>query len=109
MAYKLRKCCLVSLCLLSVLCVGISLSQAQDPHIDTCYSYYEEILDIQEQRTLFQDGLEQLLDLFAQGKVSKKELDMASSLWHTVESRLKAQVTGIYAIAYAEGCFETTK
>ena len=106
MAYKLQKCCLVSLCLLSVLCVDISLSQARDPQLDKCYSYYEQILDIQDRRKMFQDGLDVLFDLYAQGKLSKNELDNTVALWHTVETSLRAEVTSLYDTAYTEGCFD---
>ena len=106
MAYRLQKCCLVSLCLLWVLCVDISLSQARDPQIDKCYSYYEQILDIQDRRKMFQDGLDVLFDLYAQGKLSKNELDNTVALWHTVETSLRAEVTSLYDIAYTEGCFD---
>ena len=69
------------------------------------HTYFEQILEIQQQRRGFQDGLELLLDLHARGKVSKKDLDKSIALWHTVESTLKEEVTALYDKAYAEGCF----
>ena len=94
------------LCLLSVLCVRISTLKAQEDQINKCFAYYEQIVEIQEQRTMFQHGLEQIIDLFADGKLSKKEVDRSIALWHTVESKLKREVTSLYDTAYAEGCFD---
>ena len=74
--------------------------------MNKCFGYYEQIVEIQEQRTMFQLGLEQIIDLFAEGKLSKKEVDRAISLWHTVESKLKREVTSLYDTAYTEGCFD---
>ena len=70
-----------------------------------CYSYYEQIIDIQDRRKMFQDGVDILFDLYAQGKLKKKELDTTLALWHTIESKLKREVTTLYDTAYAEGCF----
>ena len=84
----------------------ISTVQAQEDQINKCFAYYEQIIEIQEQRTLFQHGLEQIIGLFTEGKLSKKEVDRSIALWHTVESRLKGEVTSLYDAAYAEGCFD---
>lgn len=71
-----------------------------------CYSYFVEILEIQDQRHKFRVGVEHILELAAQEKVDKKTLDMTIALWHTVESNLKREVTSLYDTAYAEGCFD---
>jgi len=86
--------------------VRISILQAEEEQMNKCHTYFEQILEIQEQRKQFQDGLELLLDLHAVGKVSKKDLDKSIALWHTVESTLKEEVTALYDKAYAEGCFD---
>ena len=103
---RLQKWCLFLLCLLSVLCVRISTLQAHEDQMNKCFTYYEQILDIQEQRQAFQQGIDYLLHLFAQGKVDKKQLDMTLAMWHTVESKLRDEVTQLYDTAYSEGCFE---
>ena len=89
-----------------MLCVRISTLQAQETEINKCFSYYTEIIDIQEQRKMFQEGIESIIDSYAQGKVNKKQVDIAIGLWHTVESKLKREVTSLYDTAYAEGCFD---
>ena len=104
--YKLQKCSLGLLCLLSVLCVRISSLQAQEDQINKCYSYFEEILEIQGERRKFRVGVEYILELATQGKVDKKTLAMTVAWWHTVESSLKSEVTSLYDTAYAEGCFD---
>mgnify|MGYP001339717931 CR=1 FL=1 len=71
-----------------------------------CYSYFVEILEIQQQRHKFRVGIENILELATQGKVDKKTLDMALGLWHTVESSLKREVTSLYDTTYAEGCYD---
>ena len=70
-----------------------------------CYSYYEQIIDIQDRRKMFQDGVDILFDLYAQGKLKKKELDTTLALWHTIESKLRDQVTQLYDVAYEQECF----
>tara|TARA_R100000808_G_scaffold24490_1_gene56542 strand:+ start:1092 stop:1349 length:258 start_codon:yes stop_codon:yes gene_type:complete len=82
--------------------------QAQEDHLNKCYTYYSEIIDIQQQRQSYQEGIEHILDLFTQGKVDQKQLDMTIGLWHTVESKLRDEVTRLYDTAYAEGCFGET-
>ena len=94
--------------MLSVLCVRISSLQAQEDHINKCYSYFEEILAIQDERKKFREGLEYILELAAQKKVDKKTLDMTITLWHTVEDRLRSQVTQVYDTAYEQNCFNET-
>jgi len=86
--------------------VRISSLQAQDAQINKCYSYYEQIVDIQDRRKTFQDGVDVLFDLYAQGKLNKKQLDSTLALWHTVESKMRAEVTSLYDTAYEEGCFD---
>lgn len=76
--------------------------------MNKCYSYFEEILEIQDERRKFREGLEYILELAEQKKVDKKTLDMTIRLWHTVEDRLRTQVTQVYDAAYEQNCFSET-
>jgi len=86
--------------------VRISSLQAQDAHASKCFEYFEKILDIQDQRRQFQLGLGQLMQMYENKFVTKKTLDNTIPVWHTIESRLKKEVTALYDVAYSEKCFE---
>ena len=106
MAYKLQKCCLVSLCLLSVLCVRTSSLKAQEMNAEKCFEYFTEIVELQKFRQMLQYGAEEMMKRYERGDLTKKELDSTLAVWHTTESELRQKVTKIYDTAYAEKCFE---
>ena len=95
-------------CVLSLLCARISSLQAQEAQIDKCLEYFETILEIQHQRNRFQLGLEQLMQMYENELVTKKTLDNSARLWHTIESKLKREVSTLYDTAYTEKCFDKT-
>jgi len=97
---------LLLLCLLSVLCVRISSSQAQEDHQAKCLEYFTEIMEIQKFREILRIGAEILIEKYERGNLTKKDLDTTLAVWHTTESELRQKVTKIYDTAYAEKCFE---
>ena len=103
---RLQKCCLVLLCLLSVLCVRTSSLKAQEINAEKCLAYFTEIVEVQKFRQMLQHGAEEMIKRYERGNLTKKELDMTLAVWHNTESRLREKVTKIYDAAYAEKCFE---
>ena len=98
-----------SLCLLSLLCVlsvHISVVKAEEARLEKCAPHYEKIIEVQERRQKFQDGINLLIEMHEDGELDKKMLDSTLPLWHTIESRLRQEVTALYDKAYAEGCFD---
>lgn len=105
MSKDLKISCVFYITLLLTLCAPTTAS-SQDEKINKCYSYFEKILEIQDIRKQFQDGMNVILDLYNEGKVTQKEVDIVIPMWHTVESKLRKDVTNLYDVAYAENCFE---
>ena len=105
---RLKECSLALLCLVSVLCVCTSSSQAQEDHQVKCSEYFTEIIEIQKFREMLTIGAEILIKRYERGDLAKKELDSTLAVWHTTESRLREKVTKIYDIAYKEKCFEVS-
>ena len=103
---RLKRWCLLLLCLASVLCVRISSLQAQEIDTDKCVEYFTEIIELQKFRQMLQYGADEMIRRYHRGNITKKELDTTLAVWHTTESELRQKVTKIYDTAYAEKCFE---
>ena len=103
---RLKKWCLLLLCLGSVLCARTSLLQAQETDTDKCIEYFIEIMEVQKFRQMLMHGADVLIERYERGELEKKELDATLAVWHSTESELRQKVTKIYDTAYAEKCFE---
>jgi len=98
--------CLGLLCLVGVLCVSTSWSQAQESPQNKCLEYFTQIVEIQDLRQMLRHGVEEIIERYERGKLDKKILDSSVAIWHTTESELRERVTKIYDIAYSEKCFD---
>ena len=108
-ACKLKRWCLLFLCLLSVLCVRMSSLEAQEESLraweQQCLEYFTEIIEVQKFREMLMYGADVLIERYERGKLEKKELDATLAVWYITESELRQKVTKIYDVAYAAKCF----
>ena len=103
---RLKRWCLLLLCLGSVLCVRTSSLRAQEVDTDKCLEYFTEIIEVQKFRQMLMLGADVLIERYERGELEKKELDATLAVWYITESELRQKVTKIYDTAYAEKCFE---
>jgi hypothetical protein len=107
---RLQKWSVFLLCLLSILCVRISMLQAQEESLKAweaqCLEHFTEIMEVQKFRQMLQYGADEMIRRYERGELDKKSLDSTLAVWHNTESRLREKVTKIYDTAYAEKCFE---
>ena len=98
--HRIQRWSLYLCCCLCLLCVRISVVNAEEEHL------YTEIIDIQERRKKFQEGANMLMEMFDNGLMTKKKLDNTLWVWHTIESKLRSAATALYDKAYMKGCFD---
>ena len=107
---RLKRWCLLLLCLGSVLCVHMSSLKAEEETIraseERCIEYFTEIIEIQKFREMLTIGAEELIKRYERGLLEEKKLDATLHVWYITESELRQKVTKIYDTAYAEKCFE---
>jgi hypothetical protein len=107
---RVKKWCLLLLCLGSVLCVRISSLEAEEDLLrayeEKCMVYFTEIIEFQKFREMLMLGADILRERYDRGNLAKKELDSTLRVWYITESRLREKVTKIYDIAYSEKCFK---
>lgn len=104
--YKLKLCCLVLLCLGSVLCACISSSLAEEERLDKCLEYATHILEVQKFREMLQIGAQEMERRYATGNITKEQLDTTLAVWHNTDIELRAKVSKMYEAAATANCFE---
>ena len=104
--HRFQKWSLCLCCCLCLLCVRTSVLKAEEATLEKCVEYFEEILETQKMRQIFQRGANELMARFERGEITKIEVDNTLRVWHTVENELKDKVTALYDLTYEKKCFD---
>ena len=96
-------------CLIVATFMKLHCVEAQQTSKENCFVLFQEIIEKQNLRRAYQLGYEEMLHRHTMGEISIEKYEAYRNVWFKKENQLKNNVTVLYDIAYAGGCFDYKK
>tara|TARA_B100001123_G_scaffold88301_2_gene101430 strand:+ start:35 stop:355 length:321 start_codon:yes stop_codon:yes gene_type:complete len=96
-------------CLIVATFMKLHCVEAQQTSKEDCFVLFQEIIEKQNLRRAYQLGYEEMLHRHTNGEISKEKYEVFRNVWFIKENELKSEVTALYDVAYAGGCFDYKK